>query len=411
MRISAVFLLAGWAILEACNGDTGDLGEPPTDGMLVVSTFTAGEDPDRDGFQLTIDGVNSVTLEPADTAQVIIPAGRHAVGLLGVAGQCSIDPGMPLDVDIAPQGTTPVAFELNCPAVGARVTITTTGLDIDQDGYRVAVDGIDQAPIPSNAVAFIRAESGSRTIALDGLAPNCTSAGPVLQTVTIVPDQTAPVEFAVVCTATTGVIEVSLSASGTEVEGNYQVIVDGFRQPQVLTGAEPETIFVSGGDHLLSLGAPFSCSVKTGPQIVNVTVGGLVRDTVEVNFAVSCTLPPPGASGTVLITAPTTGSLPGTSPYTVRFTHLGYWDYARAFGSLSDGSWPVLGFLDPNGTLVTDLEASTESGADPYWYDFELTDVPANCTVQNPIPNPGPYYFAIPAGDTLHIEFTVTCAP
>src|SRR2546428_13836072 len=92
MRISAVFLLAGWAILEACNGDTGDLGEPPTDGMLVVSTFTAGEDPDRDGFQLTIDGVNSVTLEPADTAQVIIPAGRHAVGLLGVAGARPVRP-------------------------------------------------------------------------------------------------------------------------------------------------------------------------------------------------------------------------------------------------------------------------------------------------------------------------------
>jgi hypothetical protein len=237
MRTSAVLLLAGWVILEACNADTGNLGEPPNDGMLVVSTFTAGGDPDRDGFQLTIDGVNSVTLEPTDTAQLIIPAGRHALGLLGVAGQCSVDPGTPLDVDIAPHATTPVSF------------------------------------------------------------------------------------------------------------------------------------------------------------------------------AVSCTLSPPRASGTVLITAPTTGSLASRSHYIVRYTHLGAWDYARALGSLSDGSWPVLGSLDPNGTLVTDLEASAESGADPYWYDFELTDVPSRCRVQDPIPNPGPDHFAIPAGDTLHIEFTVTCAP
>jgi hypothetical protein len=230
VRTSTVLLLAGWVILEACNEDTRNLGEPPADGMLVVSTFTAGGDPDRDGFQLTIDGANSVTLEPTDTAQVILPPGRHALGLLGVAEQCSVDPGTPLDVDIGPHATTPVSF------------------------------------------------------------------------------------------------------------------------------------------------------------------------------AVSCTLSPPRASGTVLITAPTTGTLPSTSRYTVRYTHLGAWDY------MSDGSWPFLGSLDPNGTLVTDLEASTESGGDPYWYDFELTHVPANCRVQNPVPNPGPNFFAMPAGDTLHIEFTVTCA-
>jgi hypothetical protein len=411
MRTSTILPLAFWVILGACNPDRPNPGEPSTDGMLTVSTVTVGDDPDRDGFQLTIDGVKSVTLEPTDTTQVIIPAGPHALGLLGVAGQCSVDPGTPLDVDIAPQGTTRAAFELNCPAVGARVTIATTGLDIDQDGYRVAVDGVDQAPISSNAVAFIRAKPGSRTIALTGLAANCTSAGPASRTVTIAPNQASPVEFAVVCTATTGVIEVSLSASGTEVGGDYQVVVDGLRQSQHLTESESIGIFVSGGDHLVQLEAPGQCSVVTAPQSINLTVGGLIRDTVEVNFAVTCTPSPPGVPGTVVVTAPTTGSLLSTTHYTVQYTHLGAWDYARAFGSLSDGSWPVLGSLDPNGTLVADVAASTDSGADPYWYDFQLTDVPANCRVQNPIPKPGPYYFAIPAGDTLHIEFTVTCTP
>ncbi len=126
----------------------------------------------------------------------------------------------------------PVAFAVNCPAVGAGVTVRTTGPDIDQDGYRVTVDGIDQAPIPSNAVAFIRAEPGSRTITLTGLASNCAFTGPASQTVTIVPNQPAPIEFAVVCTATTGVIEVSLSTSGTDTGGPYQVFVDGVQQSQ-----------------------------------------------------------------------------------------------------------------------------------------------------------------------------------
>jgi hypothetical protein len=230
MRTSTILLLAGWVMLGACNADTANLGEPPADGMLVVSTSTAGGDPDPDGFQLTIDGVGSITLEPTDTAQVIVPAGRHALGLLGVAEQCSVDPGTPLDVDIAPQDTTPVSF------------------------------------------------------------------------------------------------------------------------------------------------------------------------------AVSCTLAPPATSGTVRITASTTGQVSSSTHYAVRYAHMGAWDY-----DLTPDS--ILGSIDPNGTLVTDVEASTDSGADPYWYDFELTDVPLNCRVQNPAPNPGPYYFAISAGDTLHIEFTVTCAP
>src|SRR2546428_13761931 len=104
MRIDSIRILIAGIILAACNGDSGNLDAPPTEGMLVVSTFTAGGDPDRDGFQLTIDNVGSITLEPTDTAQVIIPAGRHSLGLLGVAGQCAVDPGTPIEVDIMPEG-------------------------------------------------------------------------------------------------------------------------------------------------------------------------------------------------------------------------------------------------------------------------------------------------------------------
>ena len=175
MRTYQILVLAISLLVEACadGSNLSTSGDPSSDGTLVVSTITAGGDPDRDGFQLTIDGLGSITLEPTDSAQVIIPAGRHALGLQGVAGQCSVDPGMPVDVDIASQKTTPVSFAVSCPAVGARVTTTTTGLDIDQDGYRVMVDGIDQAPIPSNAVGFFRSEPGSRTIALTGSRASC----------------------------------------------------------------------------------------------------------------------------------------------------------------------------------------------------------------------------------------------
>jgi hypothetical protein len=68
-----MLLLATGLAMVACE----DSGGPPegtggssTDGTLIVSTSTKGGDPDRDGFQLTIDGGSSTPLAPTDTAEV-----------------------------------------------------------------------------------------------------------------------------------------------------------------------------------------------------------------------------------------------------------------------------------------------------------------------------------------------------
>ena len=79
------------------------------------------------GFDLTIDGVDSVVLRPTDRIAVTVPVGRHALELVGVAEQCSVAPSTPLDVDIAVGDPIPVAFAIDCALVGAAVTIGTTG--------------------------------------------------------------------------------------------------------------------------------------------------------------------------------------------------------------------------------------------------------------------------------------------
>ena len=454
-----------------------------------------------------IDGADSIALGSTDTAEVAVPVGQHALQLLGVAGQCSVDPGSPLDVVVTTVQPTTLMFAIDCPAVGARVAITTTGLDIDQDGYRVVVDGTDRGPIASSGSVFTHADPGSRAITLAGLASNCAIQGSVSQTVTVVADAIAPVEFAVRCTATSGVIAVSINASGTEVTGSYQVIVDGSPQLNLPNGPGSGAFFLTGGDHLIHLAAPVNCSVETKPQPLTVTVGGLTRDTVHVAFWAHCvanvgtlritapttgpvpTIPysvgicdarcengdygpttvgdvapndtliadvraspvarilaldnvPPNCAtpnldipvtinlgdtldvafpvtcsalitGTLRITAPTSGPLLNTTHYTVCYYHTDPWGYSRAsdptdVGTCTQIGYTSLGSLDPNGSLVADLPASS-SNPDYYWYDFLLTDVPANCSVQTPIPDPGPYYFSIPAGDTVHVEFAVTC--
>jgi hypothetical protein len=483
-----------WAVclqLAACS-------DPSTDGTLLISTATSGGDPDPDGFELTIDSADSIALGSTDTAEVAVAVGQHTLQLLGVAGQCSVDPGSPLDVAVTAGETTRLTFAIDCPTVGARVAITTTGLDIDQDGYRVVVDGTDRAPIASSGSVFAHADPGSRTITLAGLASNCAIQGSASQTVTVVANEIVPVEFAVRCTATLGVIAVSINASGTDAEGQYQVIADALPQLTLPDGPGSGAFFLTGGDHIVRLVAPVNCSVQTKPQPVTVTVGGLTRDTVDVAFSAYCvanvgtlriTAPTtgpvpttpysvgicdancengdngptavgnvvpndtliadvrasPGArilelgnvppncttpnfdvqitvnlfgdtldvefpvtcaagtsgTGTVRISASTTGNLARTTQYTVWSGHYGAWDYGD--------EWTVLGSIYPNGTLVTQLEASMESGADPYWYDFKLTGVPTSCTVQNPVPDPGPYSFTIPLGGMRDIQFVVHC--
>ena len=176
-----------------------DAVDPSADGILAVSTSTSGDDPDPDGFQVTIDGIDSLALLPSGTAELDLSPGRHTLQLLGVADHCSVVPGTLLEVDITAGRTTPVAFEISCAATGARITTTTAGEEIDRDGYRVAVDAVDRGAISANGTVLIRLDPGSRTIALSGLAANCTLDGPGSRTVIVVATEVVSVEFAVIC--------------------------------------------------------------------------------------------------------------------------------------------------------------------------------------------------------------------
>jgi hypothetical protein len=219
MRTSTIGLAVGVA-LAACSDGSG----PSPEGTLVVSTVTGGEDPDQDGYVLKVDGQVSLSLDPSGTAEKRLSSGRHTLRLLGVAEQCSVAPGDSLEVEVPPQDTASVGFEVSCPAVA------------------------------------------------------------------------------------------------------------------------------------------------TG-------------------------------SGFVRITAVTTGPLADSNPYEVWSEHFGAWDYG--------GTSMLLGTIDPNGALVAEVAASSESGADPYWYFFRLA-VPEPCAYVDPASSSGTGWTITP-GDTLDVEFAVTC--
>jgi hypothetical protein len=376
MRSYPILILAVGLPLAACDDPTGN-PEPPSTGTLVVSITTEGEDPDPDGYLLTLDDADSLDLEPTGTAELELASGRHTLRLLDVAERCSVAPATTLEVDVPAGRTVPVVFEVTCNT-GARVTVRTTGLDFDPNGYRVVVDGNDHGAITGFA-RLIGLDPGSRTIRLTDLAPNCAFDGPGSRTVTVVAAEVVPVEFAVVCTATSGVIGVEISGgSGL----GFEVMLDGVTRFLVGPTGHGYWTGVPAGDHVVSLGGSPGCSVETGPQAVTVTAGTLVRDTVEVAFSVTC------LSG-FLITVPTTGPIPRSR----------YFVYVSLDRYYCDLPFAAFGSVAPNDTLVLQVETGT--------YCVGLGSVPRNCRVTEQDP-PDPIRFV--RGGVTIVEIKVACS-
>ena len=147
---------------------------------------------------------------------------------------------------------------------------------------------------------------------------------------------------------------------------------------------EPIVRHISG-PLLLAVGlAPVGCGEedRTGPQPVATPVVS------------------PETRGTFRITAPTTGSVPESTHYSLWYAHFDYWGDSCC-------KFALLGTLEPNGTFIVKMEPSRDSGADPYWYHFALEDVPENCSVKDP----APVGFPVLPGRTVDVKLAVTCSP
>ena len=57
------------------------------------------------------------------------------------------------------------------------VTVTTTGSDIDPDGYAVWVDNSQKQPVGTTGVVMFSVPEGPHELALYGVASNCTVDG------------------------------------------------------------------------------------------------------------------------------------------------------------------------------------------------------------------------------------------
>ncbi len=156
-------------------------------GNVEAITSTTGVSIDPDGYTVEVDGVTSDPIGVNDTITIDdLDVGDHSVELTGVAANCTVSGDNPRTVTVPDDvpdpsgGTVQTSFAVNCVQALGDLTVqtSTTGTDVDPDGYTVTVDGGVNQPVGSNgSVTFTNLDVGQHTVVLTGIATNCTVTG------------------------------------------------------------------------------------------------------------------------------------------------------------------------------------------------------------------------------------------
>jgi len=291
-------LLAGAALLlaTACGGDDGS-PSGPDDGSIAVSVSTTGSDLDPDGYVLSMAGESDRAIGVnGSTTFSGIATGQHQVQLSGLAGNCSVTGDNPATASVSAGSTAQVTFQVACAVLGGsvQVSVSTTGEDLDPDGYSVTIDGGSDRSIGLNGVTtYTNISAGSYPVELLDLADNCSVSGSNPATVSVTAGETAQVSFDVVCEALpVGSLEISTTVTNNFDPDGYQVFAANSLVGRVDVEGTATFADVPAGMQQVELReiAP-NCAVDgDNPATVDIPVGGNGTHT----FAVTCASPPDG---------------------------------------------------------------------------------------------------------------------
>jgi hypothetical protein len=374
-----LFLLA----LGGCGGDGSGIQLPPTTGTLLVTTTTAGDEPDPDGYMVRLDGGEGQPIGVAATLErsELEPRDDHTLLLEGLVPNCSVEEN-PRTVSITAGQTTTSTFAVVCTATsgGMVITTVTTGDAPDPDGYGVVLDGVDRGLIPANGqLSLTGLALGSHVVGLSGLAGNCSLQGDNLRAVTVAPGSSAGVDYAITCSAppaNAGSLRVITVTTGDNPDPDgYRFSLDRGENQPIQANATATIPNLAAGSHRVQLsGLSDNCRVQgSNARTVSVPGGG----SADVTFNVVCVR----AVGLIRVTVATTGSPADPNGYQV---------------TLDGGAGQ---HVDADGTLrVDDVPAGSHA--------VGLGDVATNCSVSG-----GPSrQVAVTTGRTTDVRFAVICS-
>jgi WD40 repeat protein len=173
-----------------------------------------------------------------------------------------------------------------------RVTVSTSGDDLDADGYVVSIaESRSPLQVASNgSVTFQRVGAGTYHLTLSELALNCVLDAGATQDATVSPGLTTNVELHVTCTAL-GSIKVIVTTTGNGRDPNgYRVIASPYGIPysasaDIPTDPGTAVLRVPAGHYGIQLfGLAANCDGADPGRVLDV-IGGR---TDTLNFAVAC---------------------------------------------------------------------------------------------------------------------------
>jgi DNA-binding beta-propeller fold protein YncE len=85
-----------------------------SDGSIEVVISTRGQDPDPDGYSLTVDGKQAYVLPSSGSLVLQLGQGNHTVQVGGLAENCSVEGANPRAIAVGPSGTVDVSFTVVC---------------------------------------------------------------------------------------------------------------------------------------------------------------------------------------------------------------------------------------------------------------------------------------------------------
>jgi TolB protein len=172
-------------------------------GAIEVTTETSGDDPDADGYQVVVDGGPPAAIGINGLMTVGgLTSGDHTVALEDVASNCSVAGGNPRTVEVAAGQTAHAVFAVTCSSVAGSIAISasTSGDDLDGDGYEVVLDGGTPTSIGINGSMTAGGLSpGDYTVELQNLAFNCSVDGANPRQVTVTMGAVTQAVFDVTC--------------------------------------------------------------------------------------------------------------------------------------------------------------------------------------------------------------------
>ena len=282
-------LLCALCVLPGCSGDIDRDLTGPGEGALEIITSTTGVPEDPDGYAVTVDHGGARVLAPNGAKTVVeLSPGPHTVELTGIVGFCVLDGENPRTIEVAAGDTASVRFDVACHTPVFEVSLSTTGFELDDDGYEVSIDDAAWGwALPDDTIRIANLSSGPHTVALTRVAPNCAVSGEHPRTINVV-ESAGTAHLDVVCHfAVTLGAYVETNGGDSDPDG-YVARLNGASPVGVVGG--PGSFnggwFLPPGDYTVTLAdvAPHCRLSGSNTATATVTAGASTR----VSFTVSC---------------------------------------------------------------------------------------------------------------------------